>query len=137
VDATSHLDVLDRIRREDLPTRAMLLAGSSNEDELLEALQLRNHGRVRGERRNSPGLYRRRDPGGPRQAASHSAVVFVTNEQMPLKSASHASGEKGKPFSPQIWLISAHTGHIPVQRPLSGGKTTFPLDMGRIWKNGP
>ena len=36
----SGLDVLDRLRREDLPTRAVLLAGSINEDELLEALQL-------------------------------------------------------------------------------------------------
>lgn len=34
------LDVLDQIRREGLPTRPVLLAGSINEDELVEALHL-------------------------------------------------------------------------------------------------
>jgi DNA-binding NarL/FixJ family response regulator len=40
------LDVLDAIRREALPTRAVLLAGSINEDELVEALQLGARGIV-------------------------------------------------------------------------------------------
>jgi DNA-binding NarL/FixJ family response regulator len=40
------LDVLDAIRREGLPTRAVLLAGSINEDELVEALQLGARGIV-------------------------------------------------------------------------------------------
>jgi len=40
------LDVLDAIRREALPTRAVLLAGSINEDELVEALQLGAQGIV-------------------------------------------------------------------------------------------
>lgn len=40
------LDVLDTIRREALPTRAVLLAGSINEDELVEALQLGARGIV-------------------------------------------------------------------------------------------
>ncbi|HEX3556821.1 MAG TPA: hypothetical protein VIA62_26660 [Thermoanaerobaculia bacterium] len=38
--------MLDRLRREDLPTRAVLLAGAINEDELLEALQLGARGVV-------------------------------------------------------------------------------------------
>jgi DNA-binding NarL/FixJ family response regulator len=42
----SGLDVLDQLRREDLPTRAVLLAGSINEDELMEALQLGARGIV-------------------------------------------------------------------------------------------
>jgi DNA-binding NarL/FixJ family response regulator len=42
----SGLDVLDAIRRESLPTRAVLLAGSINEDELVEALQLGARGIV-------------------------------------------------------------------------------------------
>ena len=40
------LDVLDAIRREGLPTRAVLLAGSINEDELVDALQLGARGIV-------------------------------------------------------------------------------------------
>lgn len=40
------LNVLDAIRREALPTRAVLLAGSINEDELVEALQLGARGIV-------------------------------------------------------------------------------------------
>lgn len=40
------LDVLDQIRREELPTRTVLLAGSINEDELMEALQLGARGIV-------------------------------------------------------------------------------------------
>lgn len=42
----SGLDVLDHIRRDGLPTRAVLLAGSINEDELVEALQLGARGVV-------------------------------------------------------------------------------------------
>lgn len=42
----SGLDVLEQIRREELPTRAVLLAGSINEDELMEALQLGARGIV-------------------------------------------------------------------------------------------
>lgn len=40
------LDVLDAIRRESLPTQAVLLAGSINENELVEALQLGARGIV-------------------------------------------------------------------------------------------
>lgn len=42
----SGLDVLDQLRREGLSTRAVLLAGSINEDELMEALQLGARGIV-------------------------------------------------------------------------------------------
>lgn len=42
----SGLDVLDQVRREGLPTQAVLLAGSINEDELVEALHLGARGIV-------------------------------------------------------------------------------------------
>ncbi|HEX9945581.1 MAG TPA: response regulator transcription factor [Thermoanaerobaculia bacterium] len=42
----SGLDVLDQMRRDGLPTRAVLLAGSINEEELVEALQLGARGVV-------------------------------------------------------------------------------------------
>ncbi|HEX7186327.1 MAG TPA: response regulator transcription factor [Thermoanaerobaculia bacterium] len=42
----SGLDVLDQVRREGLPTHAVLLAGSINEDELVEALHLGARGIV-------------------------------------------------------------------------------------------
>ena len=42
----SGLDVLEQIRREGLPTQAILLAGSVNQDELMEALQLGARGVV-------------------------------------------------------------------------------------------
>lgn len=42
----SGLDVLDQVRREGLPTHAVLLAGSINEDELIEALHLGARGIV-------------------------------------------------------------------------------------------
>jgi two-component system, NarL family, nitrate/nitrite response regulator NarL len=42
----SGLDVLDHIRRDGLPTRSVLLAGSVHEDELVEALQLGARGVV-------------------------------------------------------------------------------------------
>lgn len=42
----SGLEVLDQMRREGLPGRAVLLAGSINEDELLEALHLGARGVV-------------------------------------------------------------------------------------------
>lgn len=42
----SGLDVLDQMRREGLPTHAVLLAGSINEDELVEALHLGARGIV-------------------------------------------------------------------------------------------
>lgn len=42
----SGLDVLEQIRREGLPTRAVLLAGSVNQDELMEALRLGARGVV-------------------------------------------------------------------------------------------
>jgi two-component system, NarL family, nitrate/nitrite response regulator NarL len=40
------LDVLEQLRREGLPTQAILLAGSVNQDELMEALQLGARGVV-------------------------------------------------------------------------------------------
>jgi two-component system, NarL family, nitrate/nitrite response regulator NarL len=42
----SGLDVLEQVRREGLPTRTVLLAGSVNQDELLEALRLGARGVV-------------------------------------------------------------------------------------------
>lgn len=42
----SGLDVLEQIRRENLSTRAVLLAGSVNQDELMEALRLGARGVV-------------------------------------------------------------------------------------------
>ena len=42
----SGLDVLEQIRREGLPTRAVLMAGSVNQDELMEALRLGARGIV-------------------------------------------------------------------------------------------
>ncbi len=42
----SGLDVLDQIRREGLPTRAVLLAGSVSADEMMEALRLGARGVV-------------------------------------------------------------------------------------------
>jgi DNA-binding NarL/FixJ family response regulator len=42
----SGLDVLEQLRREGLPTQAVLLAGSVNQDELMEALRLGARGIV-------------------------------------------------------------------------------------------